>query len=990
MRTWREAASSSEQAEGGGVRVWRNIWILLLGSLAAAGLGYWVSSVVGIQILTREIETQLSSLLAGSVRIERVGLAIERGLFVQGESVEVYPDSTAILGSRLSARRVLAEIDLLALATGRFRLSGLILEEPTFDIRRDSEGNWHPFPVQALSNINARNRSSDPELYTHIFSSFESVTRTLLKKPIAADRVELRDGRVLFRDESPPSALGAEIPVVLILSEVEGVLIHHWLSGESQLKLSGNLVNEKNFGTHVEIVGENNGSDKYRSRITTNSFPLETLDPYFATGETSSWPRGSLAGSVDYESESPKTGLLAADWTVLGFQRPNPQGPGSPSIDREKVRLAAVGRLTEDTVRLTGTVVDDGGIKLGLDSELSRPLSDASPTQLSADFVGISAATLEEFFGPLTLETQGQKMELKSGHAKRFNLSGKLSLAGWQQLYSGQLSPLPDTVKISAELADFELFSKQGDSFSDLTGRIELRGDTLLLQRGRGIRNGEALPALDIRVMGFSNALKVTTRKSPLDTESSSFPGLNPLMHILGIRRAQPEGAEPSPAAASALSVQTETTTTANTATDDEENRALLPFRIWVDHLDHPLLPWTVRDADLLVAPDATELRIDAESMLLGGVPLSGKLIWTTSPRKRVQLVLRAEPPPPSEGVPHHQEGNAPPSLPEQHASDGLALGENATGTDDRPPPVVPWASGRLEVPGLETGLLPLQAIEAEFALLGTSVFFSQLGANLEPRGTLNADIELSLSREETVPVTLTFALKNTDMSRVGELFGIRPGDITGTLDISGSLRGSLHPEQPLLTDLAGRADVEVRQGALGRQEIPLLLALAQASEGYNDYSDEAAIPFESITADMNLEDHRVQTRNFELEGPLRIYASGSLDVVTPPYDLIGVAGLFLFRSAGELFESIPLVKAILPGSERGLVGTYYQVEGNLSRPQVRALTGRSFAEGLPDLLEAPYQILRAIVSGGQLDEGQTSPQSPPSSSPPPPAPVQP
>ena len=83
-------------------------------------------------------------------------------------------------------------------------------------------------------------------------------------------------------------------------------------------------------------------------------------------------------------------------------------------------------------------------------------------------------------------------------------------------------------------------------------------------------------------------------------------------------------------------------------------------------------------------------------------------------------------------------------------------------------------------------------------------------------------------------------------------------------------------------------------------------------------------------------------------------------------------------RGAGQLLEAIPLVKIILPGSERGLVGTYYQVSGNLGQPSVRALTGRSFAEGLPDALEAPYQILRAILSGGQIDEGRTGqPDSP-------------
>jgi hypothetical protein len=445
-------------------------------------------------------------------------------------------------------------------------------------------------------------------------------------------------------------------------------------------------------------------------------------------------------------------------------------------------------------------------------------------------------------------------------------------------------------------------------------------------------------------------------------------------MEILGIRSIRAEEPESSPAAAAFRSGPPETA-----APDGEEERTLLPFRIWIDHLEHPSLPWTVREADLLIAPDTTKFQIEAKSMLWGGVPLSGKLVWTTAPEKRIELVMKAAPPTLSADAAQRDQGLDSPSAPEENTTGSpVPTTENAIATDDQPPPVVPWLSGRVEIPGLETGLLPLQAIEADFAMLGASLFLSRFRANLEPRGTLSGDVELNLSRRNAVPVTVTFSLENADMSRVGELFGIRPGDITGTLDISGSLEGSLHPERSLLADLAGRADVNARQGALGRQEIPVLLALAQASEGYNDYAEEAAIPYESITADMNLKDHRVQTRNFELEGPLRIYASGSLDVVTPPYDLIGVAGLFLFRSAGQLLESIPLVKVILPGSERGLVGAYYQVEGDLSRPRVRSLPGRSFAESLPDLLEAPYQILRAIVSGGQIDEGQTSPPSPP------------
>jgi hypothetical protein len=242
----------------------------------------------------------------------------------------------------------------------------------------------------------------------------------------------------------------------------------------------------------------------------------------------------------------------------------------------------------------------------------------------------------------------------------------------------------------------------------------------------------------------------------------------------------------------------------------------------------------------------------------------------------------------------------------------------------------------------------------------------------------LAGEAELQLDQPDRVPVVVDFSIDNADMSTVTEVLGMQPGDITGILQLGGTLAGNLRPETVLLDELEGRLDLHARQGELRREKLPLLLALAQASEGYNDYAERDSIAYESMNADMHLEEDRIVTRNFELEGPLRIYASGSLEAVHPPYDLVGVAGLFLFRGAGQILEAIPLVKIILPGSERGLVGAYYQVTGSLDQPEVRALSGRSFAEGLPDALEAPYQILRAILSGGQIDEGRTSPEEAP------------
>ena len=880
----------------------RSAWVLLVGFLAATAAGYWISSVVGIELLTRELETQLTSVLAGPVRIGRAGLAIEGGLFIQGESVTVYPDSTAIRGSRLNAKRVTAEIDLFALATGRFRLSGLILEDATLDIRRDEGGTWYPYPVQALANLGAQSRAMNPEASLEIFSSFESVTRTLLAAPIAADRIELRRGRVLFRDESRSRDKNGQAPVVLSLNGIEGVLIHHWLSGEAKLKLSGNLLDGDGHENPVQVLGENNGAGEYRARINSAEFQIKTLDPYLSTGDESTWPEGSLTGSIDYLTNSKKTGRLAIDWTIAAYHGLYPlKNRKDFEIRRDSLRLAGIAKVEDEAISLTGSLLDNAGIKIGMDAELSRPLGESSQAQMSATINGLDIAILGEFFEPLAFTAGDQLMQLRTGHAEKIALTGTLSLRDWERLYSGELDRLPEPVNLSGELANFEISSERGDAFTQLAGRLELRGDTFLLRRGRGLQNGEPLPALEVKITGFSNIFDIAPHGHSNKTEPSSFPGLDPLFKLFGEGGPAPDAlhssGEPSP----------------DMAPISESETEALPFRIWIDRLEHPSLPWTVREADLQIFPGSKKTSFQAESMILGDVPLAGELAWTTAPAKKIKLVVHAGP--------SARTAETPPRIqpPEARSAGNDILDESnpdpTTPDMAERPPVVAWVSGRIEVPGLETGLIPLQALEADFSVLGSSLFLTQFRANLEPRGSLNADIELNLSHPHSVPVALTFSIEDADMNRLGEIFNIRSGDLTGTLQLKGSLAGDLHPGLPLLEGLVGTAGMQAHQGALGRQEIPILLALAQASEGYNEYAERASIPYESMTADVQLNDQRIVTRNFELEGPLRIYASGSLDVVHPPYDLIGVAGLFLFRGAGQLLEAIPLVKIILPGS---------------------------------------------------------------------------
>ena len=944
----------------------KSAWILLIGFLAATGAGYWLSSVIGTEVLRQEAETQLGTLLAGDVEIGRAGLAVQGGLFIQGESVRVYPDASSELGFRLFADRVVAEVDLLALVTGRFRLSGLILEGLTFDILREAGGHWRPLPVQALAGMGSENRSRDAEAYLDFFSAFESVTRTLLAAPIAADRVELRRSRVLFRDESRTNDNVDPSPVVLSLTNLDGLLIHHWLSGKAQLQLSGILGDPATQKTPVDIVGDNDGKGLYRLRVSSDALDLQILDPYLGSdsaslgsNSASPWPDGLLTGSVDYRTDEMKSGTLAIDWAIRGFRSRISLEAGALDIERRQLRLAAVGQLSPDAIRLTGTLVTDDRIGIGLDGEAGRPLAASSPMELGAEINGLSVDHVREFAKSARLQRGSLPSWLTAGRTEKIGLSGTLSLGDWEQLVSGKLSQLPREVTLGAELVEFGISTDEAEVYDELAGRIELRGDTFLLRRGRGRRNGTELPAIDVRINGFSNLFLARAREEAAEAEGPLFPGLDPLRAIFD----SPTNEAPEEQAEAGSDPDDVAATTSNSPAPEIQAPPLL-YRVRIEHLEHPSLPWALRDADFSVEQGAEKTTLRAASMTWGGVPMQGNLTWRTSPRERLQIVLRADPP----------VAKQTPEPPDEPETDEAGQSEQSPASRAA---LLPWASGHVEISQLETGLLPLREFATGFNVVGDSLSLMNVHARLEPRGTLAADVEVDLGRADAVPLELTFTIENAEMSRVAEIFNVQPGDITGTLRMTGKLAGELRPEQALLGELTGRVDLRAQQGELRRRELPLLLALAQASEGYNEYAERDSIAYESMSADMHLGDKRVVTRNFELEGPLRIYASGTLDVVGPPYDVIGVAGLFLFRGAGQLLEAIPLVKIILPGSERGLVGAYYQVTGNLERPQVRSLPGRSFAESLPDALEAPYQILRAILSGGQIDEGRTNPDEP-------------
>ncbi len=249
----------------------------------------------------------------------------------------------------------------------------------------------------------------------------------------------------------------------------------------------------------------------------------------------------------------------------------------------------------------------------------------------------------------------------------------------------------------------------------------------------------------------------------------------------------------------------------------------------------------------------------------------------------------------------------------------------------------------------------------------GSRIVANEVQIQVEPQGQIAARILLDLDTPDQVGVDLSFALTDARLEHLNEFLALSPGLAHGHFDATGSLRGSIRPNQPLIAKLDGRIRAEVGEGGI-RTEVPLLFRLSQASEGYNPFANEDELKYESMTATIDFDQGSLLAEDFEIEGPLRIYAQGRLDVLAQPSRIRGVVGIFLFRAPNQILENLPLVRYFLPGSERGLIGAYFEVRGEIGEPSVESLPLATLLTAVPTAIKAPFKALRYLFDPSSED----------------------
>lgn len=878
--------------------------------IAGAIVGYLVSSGLGERLLHREIETQLSRLLAGPVRVADVEFHFERGLRFEARQLEAYPGAEADDIAALRARRVIARINAFALLIGRLELSALVLEAPHLRLEETADGRFRGLPFPAfdaplLWQGSGSKDESAAEAFARRIERIDQFAETFFENLGVADRIEIQDGTLHWIGQST-----TEPAPSIRLELVHTVIESDWLSDAASLDWRAVFVDGQHAPFPFEAHVARAENEPFSWQISFFEIPLATAETPLAFIEGIKGLEGRLTTELRINRSA--GGQMRAKLTgeiedgIIGLRR------SGASLERGKIRLDADLLVHPNRIELRRAHLEDAKLGLELAGTIDRPLRATSRTHLETRMVGFDVEDVITLVRSLETDSDAARSlsrlieRVEGGHILSVAASGDAPWRDWTALTGGRSNELPQGLRFGAAFEDLVVATGPGDRIENLRGQVEWADDRLTLRDATGSFRGAAMPRLHLALNGTTAIGRVARDSGEITTQPPAVPGLEALIEIL-----EPKNPESLP--------------------------PIKLIGLAIDHLEHPVFRWPLHDLRLLIEPLRRGLEVNIQDGTWGGVGISGEMVWFADPQGStlsVELDLSDGRPPTS------------PISPEKMTP--------SDANDAR------WAKGQFELEFRPRPKLPFQKTSGFFRLDGTRLVGNEVNFVVEPTGQLATRMVLDLAEQGRVGTELSFALTDGRFEHVSEFIALRPGLVRGALGATGTLRGPIRPDEPLIGELDGSVRVEAQNGKI-RTEIPLLLRLSRASEGYNPFADEDELKYETMSATIAFDQGVLSADDFEIEGPLRIFARGRIDPFANPADVSGLVGLFLFRAPNQILGNLPLVKYFLPGSERGLIGAYFRVEGALAEPDVETLQMASLMSGVPEALKAPFKVLQYL-----------------------------
>jgi len=902
----------------------RRSWLRLFlsGVLALAAIAGWlVWSGTGARWVHRELETRVSRALERAVSVESVSLGFDGGLELALRNLRIQPTPDPHGEPLLRAGRVVASIDVPSLLIGRLALGTVVLEGPSLRLERRADGSFAGLPLPAFD---AEPRVEGGDVYgeglVRAVEALEPAARAAADRMRFLRRLELRDGTVSLLGVGR----GVDAPP-LRLELLHLTAERNRLSEAGAVDLSTVVVDGRNapFTLRFGVKREEDqpfvwdlawdGVSLAAARQLVPSLPL-------LNGLSGRWS-AQLHAERDAGGASELTLASRVEHAALVLPR------AQSRIEQPVLTLAARLELDRGEVRVRDGQLAGSRIRSDFAGTVERPLRPASSARLETRLQGVEFEDVRQLVDSIESELPTARSmyrlveRVESGRIEQIEAAGSATLRDWQTLWRGPDRALPADLLLSGRFDQVQIGGGSPDDVRDLAAEVEWIGDDIVLSNARARFRGEWLPRMDLEIEGVSHLVRATRKAKPIAATPPPIPGLRPLARILRPR----------------------------------DPNALPPVKaigLAIDRLEHPLLRWPLSDARVLVEPVRRGVQIHVREGVLGGASVSGDVVYSAEADEggHVTAHLAFGPAPASPAVPAESSA-VPAATPPGAAPDGVApsawpaerWGAAEVEIEFRPRPRLPFAraTGFVRLDGSE-----LQALDVEIALA--------------PQGTIETRGTVGLEDPDSIGLDLSFALTEGRFESLSEFVALPPALVTGSLGASGSLAGRVRPDRTFVAELDGRIRAEAASGRVALS-VPLLLRLSKATEGYNPFANADEIDYETMSATLDLTHGVLATKDFGIEGPLRVHAKARLDTNEKPADIRAVVGIFLFRAPNQILSNVPILRSLLPGSERGLVGAYFRVDGAVKEPEIEALPLATFLTAVPSAIKTPMKVLQYL-----------------------------
>lgn len=883
--------------------------------------GYLLASRVGPERLRLAAEASLGRALETPVSLEGVRLRLgAHGLAIDLAGLTAWPE---LPGNGLTVARAELTIDPLGLVFGGMHLEKLRLEGLRLRLVREADGTLRPAPVGAFLARTAEAPSPSNEmregLPARVAEGARATLRAALRAPLGTVDLELVDGGIELED----GAVSRGEPLHFALSGVEGHTLVRAPSRGLVASASARLLAGERAAGRLELQGERTGSG-LQLTIAATGLDLAPFAPYLQPLVRGVRLRGHTSGVLDLVASPGSHARLALDLVAEEALLELPRG-----VDR-----AARGETPRPAVLSTPHAVVTGSLEvepgawriadlawrgtsvaLEMEGQLARPVSDDALLSLHLRLasLGIEQAWSAAAWVPGAAGTAVRRAldPLEAGHARDVELRGDAPLGTWRALLAGEEWAALSHLELDGALEGVRLRAGPRTLISDLGGSLRFEDGTLTLQGVRARLDETPLPELDLTVAGFPNLLAGEPAHRTRLADVGPLPGIQAFSDLVAAANAE----DPTP--------------------------GWSQIRVEAEQVLHPALLFPVGDLHAVLQRLPHGIHVVAEQALWGGVPLHGEGDWQAGPSPRVAARLEVTAPP---------EGVAPaPRL---------------------PAPL--WARGRFSVERTQVLSLPFRSGEGTFAASGARLTLGDLRGVVEPEGAFSGELTLDLSHRDGLPLQADLALRNADLRALDALLHLEPEDATGRVDVSATLGGELSASASAARTLTARIPFHARDGEI-RLRLPLLLAIARASDTFNPFASRDRIRYRDLQGELRLEDGRLRSESLSVDSPdLRLVLSGSVDVADPTHEVEAVVGVFFFKALDRVVGLVPVLSTILQGEEQGMFGAFFAVTGPWSDPRATLIPTRSFASGpasfvldsVPSFVRSGLRAIESVVPG--------------------------